>query len=129
MKKLIDFVKHIELLLRKPVRKIRSDNDAEFPNQPLEEFLTNKGISQNILSPYNPQQNDFVERRNRSLHEAVWTILSFANLPLYFWVEAIGVACFTKNHAYMNKRFLTNPYEILNNYMPDVKFFLVFGCR
>ena len=91
--------------------------------------MTNKGISQNFSSPYNPHQNGVVEIRNHSLCEAARIILSFTNLPLYFWAEAIGTACFTQNCSYINKRFLVTPYEIMNNLKPNVKFFHVFGSR
>ncbi|KAI3700056.1 hypothetical protein L2E82_44671 [Cichorium intybus] len=80
---MINFIKKIEVLLRKQVRMIRSDNDTEFKNQVLDDFLVGKGISHNFSTPYTPQQNRVVERRNRSLCEAARTILSFAKLPLY----------------------------------------------
>lgn len=56
-------------------------------------------------------------------------MLSFANIPLYFWVEAIEVACFTQNLSFTNKRFSINPYEILNKRKPKVTFFHVFRSR
>ena len=61
---IINFIKSIEVSLRKTVRKIRSDNGSEFKNQAMEDFLTNKGISHNFSAPYTPQQNGVVERRN-----------------------------------------------------------------
>ncbi|KAI3496474.1 hypothetical protein L1887_38838 [Cichorium endivia] len=96
------------------VRMIRIDNGTEFKNQTLDDFLVNKGISHNFSAPYTPQQNGVVERRNRSLCEAARTMLSFAKLPLYFWVDAIATTCFTQNRSTINKRFLRTPYEILN---------------
>ncbi|KAL4564910.1 hypothetical protein LXL04_028986 [Taraxacum kok-saghyz] len=126
---MIDFIKYVELQLRKPVRKIRSDNGTEFKNQTFEAFLTEKGIDHNFSAPRTPQQNGVVERRNRSLCEAARSMLNFAALPLYFWAEAILCACFTQNRSYINKRFLITPYEILNNRKPNVKFFHVFGSR
>lgn len=40
-----------------------------------------------------------IERQNRSLCEAARTMLSSANLPLYFWAVAIGTACFKSNQS------------------------------
>ncbi|KAI3737799.1 hypothetical protein L2E82_27811 [Cichorium intybus] len=106
-----------------------SDNGSEFKNQTLDGFLKTKGINHNFSAPYTPQQNGVVERRNRSLCEAARTMLNFANLPMYFWAEAISTACFTQNRSYIHKRFHITPYEVLNRRKPNVKFLHIFGCR
>ena len=126
---MIDFIKYAETKLRKTVRSIRSDNGTEFKNKVFDDFLRNKGISHNFSAPYSPPQNGVVERRNRSLCEAAKSMLNFADLPLYFWADAILAACFTQNRSYINKRFNMTPYEIINNRKPNVKFFHVFGAR
>ncbi|KAL4581752.1 hypothetical protein LXL04_006280 [Taraxacum kok-saghyz] len=102
---MIDFIKYVELQLRKPIQKIRK-----------------KGIDHNFSAPRTPQQNGAVERRNRSLCEAARSMLNFTALPLYFWAEAILTACFTQNRTYINKRFSIKPYEILNNRKPNVEY-------
>nr|GEV45219.1 hypothetical protein [Tanacetum cinerariifolium] len=76
-----------------------------------------------------PQQKVVVERRNRTLVEAERTVLTFANLPLFLWAEAIATACFTQNHSIIHKRFDKTPYELMNKRKPNIKFFRVFGCR
>ncbi|KAL4582285.1 hypothetical protein LXL04_006830 [Taraxacum kok-saghyz] len=129
IQQMIDLIKYVELQLKKPARKIRSDNGTEFKNQIFEEFLIEKGIDHNFSAPRTPQQNGVVERRNRSLCEAARSMLNFAALPLYFWAEAILTACFTQNRTYINKRFSITPYEILNNSKSNVKLFHVFGSR
>ncbi|KAL7597298.1 hypothetical protein Lser_V15G29646 [Lactuca serriola] len=60
--KLKNFIKQIELQLRKLVCNVRNDNGLEFKNQEFEEFLTQKAVSHNFSDPYTPQQNDVVER-------------------------------------------------------------------
>nr|GFC50573.1 retrovirus-related Pol polyprotein from transposon TNT 1-94 [Tanacetum cinerariifolium] len=76
-----------------------------------------------------PQQNGVVERRNQTLVEAVRTMLTFANLPLFPWAEAIATACFTQNCSIIHKHFDKTPYELMNKRKPNIKFFRVFGCR
>nr|GEX66934.1 hypothetical protein [Tanacetum cinerariifolium] len=76
-----------------------------------------------------PQQNGVVERRNRTLVEAARTMLTFANLPLFLWAEAIATACFTLNRLIIHKHFDKTPYELMNKRKPNIKFFRVFGCR
>ncbi|KAI3779341.1 hypothetical protein L2E82_09042 [Cichorium intybus] len=118
----------MELMLNKKVRTVHSDNGSEFKNQILDGFLKTKGISHNFSAPYTPQLNGVVERRNRSLCEAARTMLNFANLPMYFWAEAISTTCFTQNRSYIHKRFHITPYKVLNRRKPNVKFLHIFGC-
>nr|GFB22862.1 retrovirus-related Pol polyprotein from transposon TNT 1-94 [Tanacetum cinerariifolium] len=68
------------------------------------------------------------ERRNRTLVEAARTMLTFANLPLFLWAEAIATACFSQNRSIIHKRFDKTPYELMNKRKPNIKFFRVFRC-
>ena len=68
--KLKPFILQVEHQMRKLVRNIRSDNGLEFRNQEFEEFLVDKGVTHNFSTPYTPQQNIIVERRNCSLCQA-----------------------------------------------------------
>nr|GEV42020.1 hypothetical protein [Tanacetum cinerariifolium] len=61
--------------------------------------------------------------------EAARTMLTFANLPLFHWAEAIATAWFTQNHLIIYKRFDKTPYELMNKRKPNIKFFHVLGCR
>ncbi|GJR77937.1 retrovirus-related pol polyprotein from transposon TNT 1-94 [Tanacetum coccineum] len=88
-----------------------------------------KEITQQFFAARTPQQNGVVERRNRTLVEAARTMLTFANLPLFLWAEAIATAFFTKNRLIIHKRFDKTPYELINKRKPNIKFFHVFGCR
>ncbi|KAI3790995.1 hypothetical protein L2E82_04493 [Cichorium intybus] len=126
---MINFIKQIELKLKRPVRRIRSDNGLEFKNITLDSFLKNKGIEHNFSAPYTPQQNGVVERRNRTLCEAARSMLIFADLPQYFWAEAIATACYSQNRSLIHKNLHKTPYEVINNRKPNIKFFHIFGCR
>ncbi|KAJ9544631.1 hypothetical protein OSB04_024338 [Centaurea solstitialis] len=56
-------------------------------------------------------------------------MLAYSGLPLTFWAEAVSTACFTQNRTIITKRFKKTPYHIINQRVPNVKFFHVFGCR
>nr|GEV84285.1 hypothetical protein [Tanacetum cinerariifolium] len=71
---------------------------------------------------------DDYSRRNQTLVEAARTMLTFANLLLFLWAEAIATACFTQNRLIIHKRFDKTPYELMNKRKPNIKFFRVFGC-
>nr|GEV70924.1 retrovirus-related Pol polyprotein from transposon TNT 1-94 [Tanacetum cinerariifolium] len=77
----------------------------------------------------NATQNGVVERRKRTLVEAARTMLTFVNLPLFLWAEAIETTCFTQNHSIIHKHFDKTPYELINKRKPNINFFHVFGCR
>jgi transposase InsO family protein len=50
------------------IKKIRSDNGTKFKNSQIEGFLDEEGIKHEFSSPYTPQQNGVVERKNRTGH-------------------------------------------------------------
>jgi transposase InsO family protein len=56
-------------------RKIRSDNNTEFKNTQIEDFLDEEGIKHEFSAPYTPQQNGMAERKNRTLIEMAITML------------------------------------------------------
>ena len=46
------------------------------------------GIKRELTTPYNPQQNGVVKRKNRTVTEAVKTMTHEQNLPMHLWDEA-----------------------------------------
>nr|GFC33927.1 retrovirus-related Pol polyprotein from transposon TNT 1-94 [Tanacetum cinerariifolium] len=89
---IITFLKRITVLLQSPVIIIRTDNGTEFKNQVLKVYFDSVGISHQMSSVRTPQQNEVVERRNRTLVEAARTMLIFSRAPLFLWAEAIDTA-------------------------------------
>jgi transposase InsO family protein len=57
------------------IKKIRSDNGTEFKNSQIEGFLKEEDIKHEFSSPYTPQQNGVVERKNRTLLDMARTML------------------------------------------------------
>ncbi|GJR73460.1 integrase, catalytic region, zinc finger, CCHC-type containing protein [Tanacetum coccineum] len=51
------------------------------------------------LSTRTPQQNRVAERRNRTLIEAVRTMLADSKLPTTFWAEAVNTDCYGKENG------------------------------
>ncbi|GKE51184.1 retrovirus-related pol polyprotein from transposon TNT 1-94, partial [Tanacetum coccineum] len=109
--------------------RVRTDNGTEFKNKTLAKFFDEVEITQQFSTARTPQQNGVVERRNRTLVKAARTMLTFANLPLFLWAEAITTACFTQNRLIIHKRFDKTPYELINKRKLNIKCFHVFGCR
>ncbi|GJW53584.1 retrovirus-related pol polyprotein from transposon TNT 1-94 [Tanacetum coccineum] len=126
---IIKFLKMIQVRLKVPVRRIRTDNGTEFVNQTLREYYEKVGISHETSVARSPQQNGFVERRNRTLIEAARTMLIYAKASLFIWAEAVATACYTQNRSIIRLRHGKTPYELLHDKLPDLSFFHVFGAR
>ncbi|GKB14379.1 retrovirus-related pol polyprotein from transposon TNT 1-94 [Tanacetum coccineum] len=125
---IIKFLKMIQVRLKVPVRRIRTDNGTEFVNQTLREYYEKVGISHETSVARSPQQNGVVERRNRTLIEAARTMLIYANALLFLWAEAVATACYTQNRSIIRLRHGKTPYELLHDKPPDLSFFHVFGA-
>ncbi|GKA80660.1 retrovirus-related pol polyprotein from transposon TNT 1-94 [Tanacetum coccineum] len=61
---IIKFLKMIQLRLKVPVRRIRTDNGTEFVNQTLREYYNKVGIPHETSVARSPHENGVVERRN-----------------------------------------------------------------
>ncbi|GJX03466.1 zf-CCHC domain-containing protein [Tanacetum coccineum] len=72
---IIKCIKNIQVCLNATVRNVRTDNGTEFVNQTLREFYENVGILHQTFVARTPQQNDVVERQNRTIVEVARTIL------------------------------------------------------
>ncbi|GJY38622.1 copia protein [Tanacetum coccineum] len=74
---------------------LRNDNGTEFRNRILVDFYDEKGISENLSSPYTPEQNGVVKRKNKTLKEAARTMLSGSVFLKQYWTKAVATACYT----------------------------------
>jgi transposase InsO family protein len=110
-------------------QKIRSDNGTEFKNSQIEGFLEEEGIKHEFSSPYTPQQNGVVERKNRTLLDMERTMLDEYKTPERFWAEAINTACYSINWLYLHRILKKTSYELLTGKKPNVSYFRVFGSK
>ncbi|GJR66988.1 integrase, catalytic region, zinc finger, CCHC-type containing protein [Tanacetum coccineum] len=118
----------IQVRLKTPIRRIRTDNGTEFVNQTLREYYEKVGISHETSVAHSPQQNGVIERRNHTLIEAACTMLIYAKAPLFLWAEAVATACYTQNRSIIRLRHGKTPYGLLHEKLPDLSFFHVFSA-
>jgi hypothetical protein len=111
------------------IKKIRSDNGTEFKNSQIEGFLEEEGIKHEFSSPYTPQQNGVVERKNRTLLDMARTMLDEYKTPDRFWAKAINTACYSINRLYLHRILKKTSYEHLTGKNPNVSYFRVFGSK
>jgi transposase InsO family protein len=100
------------------IKKIRSDNGTEFKNSQIEGFLEDEGIKHEFSSPYTPQQNGVVERKNKTLLDMARTMLDEYKTSDRFWAEAINTACYAINRLYLHRILKKTSYELLTGKSP-----------
>jgi transposase InsO family protein len=85
------------------IKNIRSDNGTGFKNSQIKGFLEEEGIKHEFSSPYTPQQNGVVERKNRTLLDMARTMPDEYKTPDRFWAQVINTACYSTNRLYLHR--------------------------
>nr|GEU63848.1 hypothetical protein [Tanacetum cinerariifolium] len=122
------FITRIENLVDHKVKVIRCDNETEFKNREMNQLCKMKGIMRQFSVAKTPQQNEVVERRNRTLIEAAKTMLADLKLPTIFWVEVVNTACYVQNRVLVVKPHNKTPYELFHGRTPTLSFMRPFEC-
>jgi Reverse transcriptase (RNA-dependent DNA polymerase)/gag-polypeptide of LTR copia-type/Integrase core domain len=94
---LIRFIQRCMTYFGTPPRIIRSDQGKEYLDRKVQNFLKDNGISFQCSVANCHEQNGIAERKNRTLLEAVRTLLMSKQLPKYLWAEALHHANSTFN--------------------------------
>jgi hypothetical protein len=110
------------------VKAFRTDNGGEYTSTKFEDYLKSEGIRHERTVPKTPQQNGVAERMNRTLVEAVRSMLTDAKLPRKFWGEAISTAVYLRNWSPTKAVEGKTPYEAWMGKKPTVSHLRVFGC-
>jgi transposase InsO family protein len=74
---------------RRPLRTLRTDRGGEFTSSPLAAHFADTGIRRHLTTPYTPQQNSVVERRNQTVVGMARSMMKAKKLPNFFWGEAV----------------------------------------
>ncbi|GJT13409.1 retrovirus-related pol polyprotein from transposon TNT 1-94 [Tanacetum coccineum] len=106
---------------------LKTTNRVDSSNSSKRIIINSNSHSVCQTLPRTPQQNDVVERRNRTLVEAAQTMLIFSKAPMFLWAEAVATAC-TQNRSLIHTRHDKTPYELVHNKKRDLTFFRVFGA-
>ncbi|EZA62840.1 Copia protein [Ooceraea biroi] len=120
-----NFKEKCENVLRKKIKRIRTDNGTEFINDAFREFTNKEGIEHQKTVPYNPESNGKVERGNRVILERARTLLYESGLPLRFWAEAVAYVTHAVNVSPRKNKDRT-PYEIWSGKVPNISYLRIF---
>lgn len=107
------FMKFCALVERDEDRKVkvfRTDRGGEFGSNEFKLFCEKAGIKRHYTSPYTPQQNGIVERRNRTVVEMARSCLKETKIPSIMCGEAVRHSVYLLNR--LSTRALTGvtPY-------------------
>jgi hypothetical protein len=76
-----------------------------------------------VFTPYTPQQNGVVEKKNRTLIEIARTMLDEYKTSDQFWVEVVNTTWHATNCLYLHKLMKKTYYELLTGNKPNVSYF------
>lgn len=89
-----------------------SDSGSEFKNIGVYGLSNELEMKHGFSTKYTPQSSGLAKRKNRTLVDMSWSMLSEYGLSDAFWAEAINVACHASNMLYCYKLLKKNPYEL-----------------
>ncbi|KAG8474805.1 hypothetical protein CXB51_031510 [Gossypium anomalum] len=87
-----------------------------------------EGIVRHLTVRHTPQQNGVAEQMNRTIMEKVRCMLSNANLPKSFWVEAASTTCFLINRSPSVAIEKKTPQEVWSGNPANYSDLKIFGC-
>ncbi|GJV29865.1 retrovirus-related pol polyprotein from transposon TNT 1-94 [Tanacetum coccineum] len=136
---MIRFLKMIQVHLNAIVRNTGTDNGTEFINQTLRAYYEEVRISHQTLVARSLQQNDVIERQNRTLVEAARTMLIFSRLRYFFgqklkpdlsYLHVFGALCYPTNDGEdFGKLKPKADIGIFVGYAPAKKAFRIYNKR
>ena len=123
-----------EILSKRPVKMIVSDNAKEYLAQELRNWLDKRGIIHTTSTAYVPEQNGRVERANRTIVEGIRTLLTSCDFSdedtiRSLWAEAAATVVHSHNLTLSSRDRSKTKFELYMNRKPDVKHLRVFGQR
>lgn len=110
------------------LKALRTDRGGEFTSILFETFCSQDGIKHYTTTPYSPQQNGVVERRNQTVVEMARCLLKAMVVPTIFWGEAIRTAVYLLNRSPTKALDSRTPFEVWHGRKPKVSHLKVFGC-
>ena len=119
----------MENLTEHRVKVLRSDNGGEYESKEFSEYCKSHGIKRETTVPYTPHQNGIAERMNRTIMEAVHSMLHHARLPLKSWAEAVSTAVYLRNQSPTVQLKEKTPFECFHERKPEAYHLKVFGCN
>jgi hypothetical protein len=111
------------------LRVLRTDNGEEFTAVEFAAYCADEGVTRHFSTPYTPQQNGVVERRNQTVVAMAQALLKQRRMPAEFCGEVVVTTVYLQNRLPTKSLANRTPYEALHGRKPAVNHLRVFGCR
>ena len=104
-----EFKALIENHSQRRIKTLRTNNGGEYTSKELETFCKEAKIKMELTTPYNLQQTGVVERKNRSIMEAMNEMIHDQDVPLYLWDEVARPIVYVHNRLSHSALGFKNP--------------------
>jgi len=112
----------------KPLLKNRvEDGGGEYTFMEFEKYCKESGIQYEVITPYTPQHNSLVERRNMTILDMARSMLNEKKIPHMFWGEAVLTAVHVLNKCPTKQLGNRVPKEVWFDRKPYVSHLRVFS--
>lgn len=110
------------------IKALRSDRGGEFLSNEFGSSGEEQGIKCDLTTPYTPQQNEVLKRKNRIVMEMARSLLKCRGLPNRFWAEVVVMAVYIINISPTKAVIGKTPYQAWFGTKPYMNHLRVFGC-
>jgi transposase InsO family protein len=110
------------------LRVLRTNNGGEFMAAKFASYCTDEGVHHLYSTPYNPQQNNVIERRNQTVMRMAQAVLKQRGIPTVFWGEAVVTTVYILNRLPTEALNGRTPYEAWYGRKSTFSHLRVFGC-
>jgi hypothetical protein len=119
-----EFKDLVENLSEMKIKVLRYDNGGEYTSKEFKDFCREARIKTELTTPYNPQQNGVVERKNKSIVEATKAM----NLPMHLSTKASSTFVYVHNRS--PRKILGNKTleHVFIGKKPEISHLRIFGC-
>eukprot|EP00253_Pinus_taeda_P030110 PITA_30110 len=111
------------------IKCLRSDGGGQFTSNEFFDFCEEQGIRRELSTARTPQQNEVVERMNRTVQQMARAMLDESGTPATFWDEAAFAVVIILNKTNVRVNNIQTPHELWYGETPSVKHFKNFGSK
>jgi transposase InsO family protein len=104
------------------------DHGGEFIVRAFIDHYIKEGIQWHLITPYTPEQNGVVERRNQTVMSMAHSMLKAMAILDWFWGEAMATVVYILNRSLTQSIEGRTLYEVWHDVWPSVHHFHTFGC-
>ena len=109
------------------IKTLRLDRGGEFTSNEFSKYCLEHGIKRQLTTPYSPQQNGVVERKNMTVISMVQAMLKAKDLPRELWGEAVSTVVYILNQSSTKALQGQSPHEKWTERKPFVDHMRIFG--